>query len=143
MASSSSSSSSSEGAFRLRALEPDVFHSMVKMHLSFLLDLNVDDCDCSFLMDPTASSSSSTTTASASSKEDKESTSLARRIFTPKRHARGGGASSSSAAGSFAPSSSSCSSGVMDGAALTMEGVCQAYQLVEYLGREHNIVIEG
>lgn len=35
--------------YKFRVAEPDVFHSTVKMHLSFLLDLNTDDCDCSFL----------------------------------------------------------------------------------------------
>ena len=29
--------------------EPEHYHSMVKMHLSFLLDLHTDECDCSFL----------------------------------------------------------------------------------------------
>ena len=33
--------------------------------------------------------------------------------------------------------------GIMEGAPLTMEGVCQVYQLVEYLAREHNIKTEG
>ena len=33
----------------LRHLEPDQFHAMVKMHLSFLLDLNTDDCDCNHI----------------------------------------------------------------------------------------------
>ena len=31
----------------------------------------------------------------------------------------------------------------MDGAALTQEGVCQVYQLIQYLGRDHNIGSEG
>merc|ERR1719450_138664 len=33
--------------------------------------------------------------------------------------------------------------GVMDGVPLTQEGVCQVYQIIEYLGRPHNIVQEG
>ena len=43
------SKSDSDPYENLRRLEPDQFHSMVKMHLSFLLDLNTDDCDCSFI----------------------------------------------------------------------------------------------
>ena len=33
----------------LQVTEPEHYHSMVKMHLSFLLDLHTDECDCSFL----------------------------------------------------------------------------------------------
>ena len=36
---------------KIKHQEPEHFHSMVKMHLSFLLDLNTDDCDCSFIYD--------------------------------------------------------------------------------------------
>ena len=34
---------------KMRRLAPDQFHVLVKMHLSFLLDLTTDECDCSFL----------------------------------------------------------------------------------------------
>ena len=33
----------------VQVTEPEYYHSMVKMHLSFLLDLHTDECDCSFL----------------------------------------------------------------------------------------------
>ena len=32
---------------------------------------------------------------------------------------------------------------VMSGAALTMEGVCQVYQIIQHLEREHNLGAEG
>ncbi len=100
-------------AFRLRTSEPDVFHSMVKMHLSFLLDLNTDDCDCAFVMDPAVLPSQSAVSTPKVTGADREHTSLAKRLFTPKRLLSSGvqGATSSH--------------GVMDGATLTMEGVCQ------------------
>ena len=31
----------------------------------------------------------------------------------------------------------------MSGAALTMEGVCQVYQIIQHLEREHNLSAEG
>ncbi len=123
----------SEMAFSLRATEPDVFHSMVKMHLSFLLDLSTDDCDCSFIMDPAVAA-----TPGKSGHGDKDS--LAKRIFTPKKFLSSGHQSAQSSSSS---SSSTSSKGVMDGATLTMEGVCQVFQLVDYLRAERNLTTVG
>jgi len=89
----------------MKVTEPEYFHSMVKMHLSFLLDLHTDECDCSFLYD----------------KQEKES--KVKKAFTPMKKRS--------------------TKGVMDGVPLTQEGVCQVYQIVEYLGRTHNITCEG
>jgi len=89
----------------MKVTEPEYFHSMVKMHLSFLLDLHTDECDCSFLYD----------------KQEKES--KVKKAFTPMKK--------------------KSTKGVMDGVPLTQEGVCQVYQIVEYLGRSHNITAEG
>ena len=104
----------------LRQSEPDRFHAMVKMHLSFLLDLNTDDCNCTFMADH---------------KNDfpgvlNPPSSIKKRIFTPKK-------SNKSSNGNGAHN------GIMDGAALTQEGVCQVYQLIQYLGRDYNIGSEG
>ena len=91
---------------RFRSEEPDVFHGMVKMHLSFLLDLNTDDCDCSFVYED-----HSTKLGGGSTPMAKESAgiSLRKRIFTPKKI--------------FANTpSSNATRGVMDGARLTHEG---------------------
>ena len=99
---------------RMRRLVPDQFHSLVKMHLSFLLELNFDDCDCNFVYETTPPS-----TPSAKSKGS---------IFaTPKmrKNSNGGGGYK----------------GVMEGAPLTMEGVCQVSQIIEYLKR--NLQVEG
>jgi len=104
---------------------------MVKMHLSFLLDLNTDDCDCNFVVDSSA-------TISQPKESSSSGASLAKRLFTPKKLLGGGHSHGSSAT----PCSSS-HKGVMDGAVLTMEGVCQAYQLIEYVGRERNLMVEG
>jgi hypothetical protein len=92
----------------LRHLEPDQFHAMVKMHLSFLLDLNTDDCESGHIYNSPAKSSKGSSTS--------ESTKKTKLFFTPKK---------SSLASSLK------STNVMSGAALTMEGVCQAYQLIQ------------
>ncbi|XP_023322416.1 rho GTPase-activating protein 19 isoform X2 [Eurytemora carolleeae] len=92
-------------ALHMKMTEPEYYHSMVKMHLSFLLDLHTDECDCSFLYE----------------KQEKESTLL--KAFTPMKK--------------------KSTKGVMDGIPLTQEGVCQVYQIIEYLGRSHNITSEG
>ncbi len=116
---------SAEELLALRFEEPDWFHFLVKMHLAFLLDLNTDDCDCAFVYEDCAAA------AAAANKDHQQS--FARRILnTPKKLRAVPGQSSSSS-----------SSGVMHGAALTMEGVCQVFQLVEYLGRERNLTTEG
>jgi hypothetical protein len=43
----------------------------------------------------------------------------------------------------FTPMKKAKARGVMDGVPLTQEGVCQVYQIVEFLGRPHNITTEG
>merc|ERR1719468_494972 len=75
------------------------------MHLSFLLDLHTDECDCSFVTE----------------KQDKQN--KMKKAFTPMKK--------------------KSVKGVMDGMPLTTEGVCQVYQIIEYLGRKHNITCEG
>jgi len=98
---------------RMKLSEPDHYHGMVKMHLSFLLDLHTDDCDCSFLWEKPEKDS-------VDSKFKKAfSTPMALSIKKSKVK------------------------GVMDGVPLTQEGVCQVYQIIEYLGRPHNITQEG
>jgi len=92
---------------KMRRLAPDQFHNLVKMHLSFLLDLSTDDCDCSFLHE-----SDNLTTATPN-----------RKVFKRKGSVN--------------------TAGVMEGAPLTVEGVCQVSQLIEYLGRPENVKVEG
>ena len=36
-----------------------------------------------------------------------------------------------------------CSKGVMEGGPLTFEGVCQVFQIIEYLKRPSNLKVEG
>jgi len=97
---------------RMRLTEPDHYHGMVKMHLSFLLDLHTDECDCSFLED------------ARTEVEIKDTVDAKlKKVFTPMRKSK--------------------PLGVMDGVPLTQEGVCQVYQIIEYLGRPHNIISEG
>jgi len=94
---------------KMRLTEPEQFHAMVKMHLSFLLDLHTDECDCTFMM---------------TEKPEKETVdSKLKKAFTPMKKAK--------------------AKGVMDGVPLTQEGVCQVYQIIEFLGRPHNITTEG
>ena len=96
---------------------------------SFLLDLHTDECDCSFIAE----------------KPEKETVdSKLKKAFTPMKKTK--------------------PKGVMDGVPLTQEGVCQVvwnhfcpwwnfhipcisptqvYQIIEFLGRPHNITTEG
>lgn len=98
---------------RMRRLVPDQFHSLVKMHLSFILDLNYDDCDCNFVFETTPSSTPS-----------KSKGIFSGAVATPRRS-----------------KNPSAYKGVMEGAPLTMEGVCQVSQIIDYLKR--NLDIEG
>ena len=98
----------------MRRLVPDQFHCLVKMHLSFLLDLETDDCNCDFLYESDALTTPSKKKSIFSS--------------TPKRKTSG---------------ISSSTKGVMEGAPLTMEGVCQVFQIIKYLKRPDNLKIEG
>ena len=83
------------------------------MHLSFLLELNFDDCDCNFIYETTPPSTPAKSKGS---------------IFaTPRRK------NSNGSGGGY--------KGVMEGAPLTMEGVCQVSQIIEYLKR--NLQVEG
>ena len=98
-----------ETVFRFKREDPEQFHCLVKMHLSFLLDMNTDECDCSFLYDHLHPNE----------------------IATPKRK------------GSILHNSKGAlncgKKGIMEGATLTMEGVCQIFQIVQFLDRTNNI----
>jgi len=98
---------------RMKLSEPDHYHGMVKMHLSFLLDLHTDECDCSFLWEKP--------------EKDTVDSKLKKAFSTPMTLSM----------------KKSKVKGVMDGVPLTQEGVCQVYQIIEYLGRPHNITQEG
>lgn len=103
----------------LRREEPDLFHSLVKMHLSILLDLATDDCDCTHIYGHSHS-------LGANTPSTKEGSVFKRRIFTPRKK-----------------SSHSSHVGVMEGAVLTLEGVCQVYQLIAFLKRDAHLRVEG
>ena len=99
-----------ETVFKFKREDPEQFHCLVKMHLSFLLDLNTDECDCSFLYDHIHQNDHT----------------------TPKRK----GSILSTNKGAVL----SCSKkGIMEGANLTMEGVCQIFQIIQFLDRSSNI----
>jgi len=98
---------------RMRVSEPDQYHGMVKMHLSFMLDLHTDECDYSVLYDKP--------------EKDTVDSKLKKVLSTPMSLGMKKGKTK----------------GVMDGVPLTQEGVCQVYQIIEYLGRPHNILQEG
>jgi len=107
------SSSSLDVVRRMKLSEPDHYHGMVKMHLSFLLDLHTDECDCSFLWEKP--------------EKDTVDSKFKKAFSTPMNLSI----------------KKSKIKGVMDGVPLTQEGVCQVYQIIEYLGRPHNITQEG
>ncbi|XP_021919562.1 uncharacterized protein LOC110829787 isoform X2 [Zootermopsis nevadensis] len=92
-------------AERLRREDPEQFHILVRMHLSFVLDLNTDDCECS---------------------SEKAKSRLQKWGFVP-----------------FSKKGKCVVKGVMEGAPLTQEGICQVYQLIEFLSKEQNICQEG
>ena len=98
-----------ETVFKFKRDNPEQFHCLVKMHLSFMLDMNTDECDCSFLyehLQPTDHG-------------------------TPKRK---GTLLNNKGAGL------TCNKkGIMEGVPLTMEGVCQIFQLIQFLDRGTNI----
>ncbi|KAK9700326.1 RhoGAP domain [Popillia japonica] len=85
---------------KLRRENNDQFNILVRMHLSFVLDLNTDETDTI------------------------EKGKLKKWTVTP-----------------FGKKSKF--RGVMDGAPLTHEGICQVYQLIEFLRKETNISVEG
>ena len=113
MMNSTSTMASLDVVRRMKLSEPDHYHGMVKMHLSFLLDLHTDECDCSFLWEKP--------------EKDTVDSKLKKAFSTPM---------------SLSMKKSKVK-GVMDGVPLTQEGVCQVYQIIEYLGRPHNIIQEG
>ena len=105
---------------KMKATEPEHYAGLVRMHLSFMLDLATADteCDVSAIWD-----------TKAGDREGKDSVDsrIKKVLSTPM---------------SISMKKSKVK-GVMDGVPLTQEGVCQVYQIIEYLGRPHNIVQEG
>ena len=71
----------------LRHLEPDQFHAMVKMHLSFLLDLNTDDCDCGHIYNNCENSERANggNGASTPAKSNTEAKRKRMQLLTPRR----------------------------------------------------------
>ncbi|PNF26274.1 hypothetical protein B7P43_G02660 [Cryptotermes secundus] len=92
-------------AERLRREDPEQFHTLVRMHLSFVLDLSTDDCECA---------------------SEKARSRLQKWGFVP-----------------FSKKGKCAVKGVMEGAPLTQEGICQVYQLIDFLSKEQNICQEG
>ncbi|KAK7791991.1 hypothetical protein R5R35_007978 [Gryllus longicercus] len=88
-------------ADKLRLEDPEQFLTLVRMHLSFVLDLNTDDYECA-----------------------------EKNKFRPSKWV-------------FGKKTKCLTKGVMEGAPLTQEGICQAYQLIEYLTKESSICQEG
>ena len=103
---------------KMKATEPEHYAGMVRMHLSFMLDLATADSDCDV--------SAIWETKTQESKDSVDSK-FKKAFSTPM---------------SISMKKSKVK-GVMDGVPLTQEGVCQVYQIIEYLGRPHNIVQEG
>lgn len=90
---------------KLRREYPEQFYTLVKMHLSFILDLNTDESEVSH----------------------------EKNKFKPSKWV----------SVAFSRKPKCPSKGVMEGAPLTQEGICQVYQLIEFLGKEQNIIQEG
>ncbi|XP_067001017.2 rho GTPase-activating protein 19 [Anabrus simplex] len=153
-------SSDTKLAEKLRQEDPDQFQTLVRMHLSFVLDLNTDEdqgnCSQGRKNNPLSSgqqySNSILHVLSSMWKDasvcmeylrfgqhdsnvpficydcaaEKTKYRPSKWTFTP-----------------FAKKPKSSSKGVMEGAPLTLEGICQVYQLIEFLSKEDNIIQEG
>ncbi|XP_065338225.1 rho GTPase-activating protein 19 isoform X1 [Cloeon dipterum] len=91
-----------ELAEKLRREDPEHYATLVRMHLSFVLDLAVEE----------------------SEPVEKQSGKAAKKWFGTSKVRKQ-------------------SKGVMEGAPLTQEGICQVYQLIEFLKDEPNITQEG
>ncbi|KAL5244525.1 hypothetical protein ACI65C_011935 [Semiaphis heraclei] len=90
-------------ANKLRIEDSEQFYTLVRMHLSFILESNIKEGDCSV--------------------EEKSKIKPIKWSFMKKEK---------------------CSvKGVMDGAPITQEGICQVYQLIDFLSKEENIMQEG
>ena len=101
---------SMENVFKFKREDPEQFHVLVKMHLSFLLDMNTDECDCSFLYEHLHPNDHATPKRKGSLLRSNKSATL-----------------------------NASKKGIMDGANLTMEGVCQISQIIQYLDQNRNI----
>ena len=100
---------------KMKACEPDHYTGLVRMHLSFMLDLATADTDCD------VSAIWDTKQESKDSVDSRIKKAFSTPMSISKKKVKG----------------------VMDGVPLTQEGVCQVYQIIEYLGRPHNIIQEG
>ena len=131
-----------ESVAKMKRLVPDQFHCLVKMHLSFLLDLTFDDCDCSFLYD------SEVLTTPTKKKS----------FFTPKKKLIGTNGVMDGAPLTQVSWTLSWRQQVICiwfwiswfGSRyhhliwlIFQEGVCQVFQIIEYLKRGNNIKCEG
>merc|ERR1719270_674214 len=108
---------------RMKATEPEHYAGLVRMHLSFMLDLSTadTDCDASVIWDAKACDKEDKGSKDSVDSKFKKAFSTPMNLSMKKSKVRG----------------------VMDGVPLTQEGVCQVYQIIEYLGRPHNITQEG
>ncbi|XP_025416774.1 rho GTPase-activating protein 19 isoform X2 [Sipha flava] len=90
-------------ANKLRIEDSEQFYTLVRMHLSFILESNIKEGDCSI--------------------EEKSKIKPIKWSFMKKEK---------------------CPvKGVMDGAPITQEGICQVYQLIDFLSQEENVKQEG
>ena len=112
---SESSQAMLEMVRKMKASEPDHYTGLVRMHLSFLLDLATADTDCD------VSAIWDTKQETKDSVDNRFKKAITTPMSISKKKVKG----------------------VMDGVPLTQEGVCQVYQIIEYLGRPHNITQEG
>ncbi|XP_037084758.1 rho GTPase-activating protein 19-like, partial [Pollicipes pollicipes] len=92
----------------MRHQDESQFYTLVKMHLSFLLNFSIDEVDAPALAD------------------DKNNES-ARKLLPFSTKSKGKSTKGTSS----------------ESVVLSHEGVCQAYQLIEFLSREENLVHEG
>ena len=97
-----------EEVLAMKRNNPEEFHSLVKMHLSFILNLTTDEAA-----------------------EESDASGGHGNFFSGNK------------AGKCIGGSGTPNKGIMEGAVLTMEGVCQIFQIIQYLEQPGNITTEG
>nr|CAD7407709.1 unnamed protein product [Timema cristinae] len=134
-------------ADRLRREDPEQFHTLVRMHLSFVLDLNTDDssgsespsCPAGVLHALHCMWKDAVARPAPCSHARKQPGFICSECVTEKSKFR----PLKWGLVPFKRGNKCPSKGIMEGVPLTQEGICQVYQLIEFLSREHNISQEG
>ena len=141
----------------LRHLEPDQFHAMVKMHLSFLLDLNTDDCDCNHIYNCDSERANGGNGASTPGKSNTEAKRKRMQLLTPRRLLSSSDKAASSQVSEREEAVSNSASDLREGypnseptafrvtsriSKRTMKFACYAYSILLYLASNEEMKLQ-